>query len=414
MSSLKILVGSLLSILAIQSALAAPAKYQSSPLYGDKKLSDFYEWKDKIPSQPGLLLRSEPLNEGIRLPEGGEQYRILFTSTDGIDGKSPVVVSGSLFLPKGKAPKGGWPLLVWGHGTVGLADQCAPSWAGRVYRNEQYLDQWLKQGFAIVEPDYQGLGVAGPHWLIHVPQLSYNILDSARAALKSGHNISNKVIIAGQSQGGAAAFGAASYSASYAPDLNVKGTIATGVIYKKQDEQLPILNQVNKYTPNPAIAYQILSFLVQQQLDPTLKASEVFTEKAVPLVEHSRSQCVDQIFSDVAFEKLTTANALLDQPSEKYKKLQENFEKSYGYYPTLKINHPVFIGTGANDRTPDARTQVQLVKDACAAGTQVQSHLYHGLGHSEAVPRSLQDAIPFAKLALNDQPIPNICSVNFK
>ena len=31
-----------------------------------------------------------------------------------------------LMLPKG-AKRGGWPLVVWAHGTVGVADACAPS-----------------------------------------------------------------------------------------------------------------------------------------------------------------------------------------------------------------------------------------------------------------------------------------------
>lgn len=392
----------------------APITYTSSAQYGDQVLSPFYQWDKKIPAQPGKLLRFEPLSEGIRLAESDAQYRILFSSTNGIDSKSPTVVSGSLFLPKGQPPKDGWPLLVWGHGTVGLADQCAPSWSGRVYRNAYYLNQWLKQGYAVVEPDYQGLGVAGPHLLINVPQLSYNILDSARAVVGSEFKIANQVIIAGQSQGGAAAFGAASYSATYAPDVNVKGTIATGVIYRKPNSQRPVLNAVNKHQPNPALAYQILGFHVLQQYDPDIQASDVFTEKAIPLVEHSRSQCVGQIFSDVSFEKLSIADALLDKPSDKFVQLQKLFEEKYAYYPTLKINHPVFIGTGADDRTPDARTQVELVKDACAAGTQIESHVYHGHGHSEAVPRSLNDAIRFASQALNNQPIQNTCAVKFE
>ncbi|MFC4952893.1 alpha/beta hydrolase [Acinetobacter puyangensis] len=401
--------------MTLTSIAAQPViHYQSSPLYGDQKLSAFYQWDQKIPDKAGTLLRFEPLDQGIRLADSADQYRILFSSTNGIDSRSPTVVSGSLFLPKGKAPEGGWPLLVWGHGTVGLADQCAPSWSGRVYRNAYYLNQWLKQGYAVVEPDYQGLGVAGPHLLINVPQLSYNILDSARAVVGRQFNVANQVIIAGQSQGGAAAFGAASYSASYAPDINVKGTIATGVIYRKPNSERPVLNAVNKYQPNPALAYQILGFHVLQQYDLSIQASDVFTEKAIPLVEHSRSQCVGQIFSDVSFEKLSIADALLDKPSDKYLALQKLFEEKYSYYPTLKINHPVFIGTGADDRTPDARTQVELVKDACEAGTQVESHVYHGHGHSEAVPHSLNDALTFANKVIHNQPIQNTCSVKFE
>ena len=36
-------------------------------------------------------------------------------------------MSGTLTVPKGKAPKGGWPVISWAHGTTGIADQCAPS-----------------------------------------------------------------------------------------------------------------------------------------------------------------------------------------------------------------------------------------------------------------------------------------------
>ncbi|MBJ9984752.1 alpha/beta hydrolase [Acinetobacter sp. S40] len=411
----KFMVGGLLGFgLQQVQALPVPVEHsQPNSLYGDKVLSAFYEWNEKIPQHPGLLLRIEPLDEGIRLAESQEQYRILFSSTNGLDSRSTTLVSGSLFIPKGQAPEGGWPLLVWGHGTVGLADQCAPSWSGRVYRNAYYLNQWLKQGYAIVEPDYQGLGVGGPHLLINIPQLSFNILDSARAALKANPKIANKIIIAGQSQGGAAAFGAASYSEKYAPDLNIKGTIATGVIYKPKQSKQATLNIANRQIPNPALAYQILGFHVLQQYDPSLKTTDVFTEKAAALVEHSRSQCVGQIFSDVAFEQLSFADALLEYPSEKYLTLQRTFEQQFSQYPTLKIKHPVFIGTGVEDKTPDARNQMALVKDACAQGTAVQAHLYHGRGHSEAVPRSLPDALNFARQALNDEAIPNLCSIDF-
>ncbi|MEA3113437.1 MAG: ATP-binding cassette, subfamily bacterial CydCD [Caballeronia sp.] len=44
------------------------------------------------------------------------------SSTDGLDNRTPVVVSGVLFVPKGTSPQRGWPLMAWAHGTVGSAD----------------------------------------------------------------------------------------------------------------------------------------------------------------------------------------------------------------------------------------------------------------------------------------------------
>src|SRR4051812_15198408 len=55
-----------------------------------------------------------------------------------VDGKSPITVSGALFIPKGTPPQEGWPLLAWAHGTVGIADICAPSWQARSYRDVRY------------------------------------------------------------------------------------------------------------------------------------------------------------------------------------------------------------------------------------------------------------------------------------
>ena len=44
---------------------------------------------------------------------------------DRVDGK-PIAVSGIVVVPKGKTPKGGWPVITYDHGTTGIADVCAP------------------------------------------------------------------------------------------------------------------------------------------------------------------------------------------------------------------------------------------------------------------------------------------------
>ncbi|MEN8549985.1 lipase family protein [Acinetobacter soli] len=379
--------------------------------YGDGRVSEFYTWKSAIPAQPGKLLRTEAVhNPYIRLANDSQAIRILYSSTSGKDSKTPIVVSGSIHLPKGNPPKEGWPVVLWAHGTVGLADACAPSWSGRSYRDVQYLNRWLNEGFAVVATDYEGLGVAGPHLLINNPMLAYSILDSGRAALKTKLPLANKFVIVGQSQGGAGAVAASSYSATYAPDLNIKGSIGTGVIYK-DPEATPEKNQLklNPYEVSPSLAYGIYSFLVTQSLYPEIKTEEIFTPEAAPLVQQARNACLTSFMGDIQTAGLSPAQAYKPNPPASYKKLQEKELNDYGYYPTLKISHPLFIGTGANDRTPDARSQMKLVADACKAGTVVEGHLYHGLGHSETVNASLKDSIPFAKKAIAGEKIQAIC-----
>ncbi|MBI6899386.1 alpha/beta hydrolase [Pseudomonas putida] len=388
-----------LSIAAVAADTFAP---RPDPQQGDGRVSAFYTWSKAIPAIPGKLLRSEPLDSALSLPNAASAQRILYTSLDGIDGKTPIVVSGALFIPKGKAPAGGWPVASWGHGTVGVADICAPSWAGRSYRDVQYLNRWLDEGYAIVATDYQGLGVPGGHPLLNNRMAAYGILDAAKAVVAGVPGLANKVLIVGQSQGGAGAFAAGAYAATYAPDLGVKGSIGTGVIYtigaKNVGEQ-----DVNKV--DPALAYGFYTLLAAQQYDPSIDPRDFYTDKALPLFEQARSSCLSALVSDVVGSGLTPANAKKDYQGDQLKAWLAQVS-----YPTLKLAQPIFIGTGAEDKTPAASTQVALMQDACKAGSVVQGHLYKGLGHSETVNASLRDSIPFARQVISGQPVTPICN----
>ena len=396
---------------------AAMAQYapQPNPEQGDGRVSAFYEWKQAIPATPGKLLRSEPLPETIGLSSAGRQLRILYSSTSGFDSKTPIVVSGALFLPKGKPPKGGWPVIAWAHGTVGLADICAPSWAGRSYRDTVYLNRWLEEGYAVVATDYEGLGVSGPHPLINIPAISYGVLDSIRAVVNGVPDVANNAVIVGQSQGGAAAFGAASYAPTYAPDIHLKGAVGTGVIYNRAPELGPLPPPPVKANPNvfdEAIVYSLFGFVVAQQFDPALQFSDLFTAKGIPLAEKARTGCLAAVEGDAAFGAFTRAETFLDTPGERYRRFLASADDRtarYSRYPTLKLQVPIFIGTGASDLTPSALNQLTLMKDACAAGSVVEGHVYAGLGHSATVNASLRDSVPFVKKVFAGEKITRVC-----
>jgi hypothetical protein len=104
-------------------AVALPAQVPApNPLQGDGRVSGFYTWEGPIPEKPGTLLRQETLEPTLWLTGAAATYRILYSSTNGVDGTTPVVVSGLFFVLKGKPPEGGWPLLAWAHETAGMGD----------------------------------------------------------------------------------------------------------------------------------------------------------------------------------------------------------------------------------------------------------------------------------------------------
>ncbi len=74
--------------------------------YGDGRVSEFYTWKSAIPEQAGKLLKTEAIhNPYIRLANDSQAIRILYSSTSGKDSKTPIVVSGSIHLPKERRRK---------------------------------------------------------------------------------------------------------------------------------------------------------------------------------------------------------------------------------------------------------------------------------------------------------------------
>lgn len=141
-----------------------------------------------------------------------------------------------VFTPKTAPPAGGWPIVAWGHGTTGVIDQCAPSRMklitttilGVDRSTHDMIDSFVKEGYVVVAPDYEGLGEPGGqemHPFLHLKSAAYSITDAV-VATKSwlGNKVSNKWAVAGVSQGGHAALGAAEYAAR--ANMDYKGAVA--------------------------------------------------------------------------------------------------------------------------------------------------------------------------------------------
>src|SRR3954452_2442852 len=109
-----------LLVLALVPAAAA-AKGRTGPA-GDAS----YTPPSPLPSgSHGSLIWARKLSGEAALKSAGKNWKVLYRSV-GTDGKR-IAVSGTVSLPKGKAPKNGWPVISWDHGTTGIADVCAPS-----------------------------------------------------------------------------------------------------------------------------------------------------------------------------------------------------------------------------------------------------------------------------------------------
>lgn len=386
------------------SVTAQALTLPTGPQAGDQKLSPFYEWSGALPKEPGVMLRTEPMPSQPEFTAAGSMERILYTSTDARWNSGVIAVSGILYLPKGKPPEGGWPVVAWGHGTVGVADVCAPSWTKLAPRDATYLNRWLAQGFAVVATDYQGLGGPGPHPYQFWEAEGRSILDSVRAALASHPGVlEDKVVITGQSQGGGSALGASRIAPTYAPELRIMATISTGVLTAFPDGPHKLKNA----TPTEKWPAR---FTMQRIVGGALpdggpKAEDIVTQEGAALLELGRTSCSTEMRDYEQANKLNQGKVFSMAPAELEAMLlpAKNMDG-------VKLSSPLFIGTGLADKTVVPERQYAAAVAMCAAGNRLTWKTYAGLGHGGVVNEAFEDELRFVRQAFAGQAPDSNCN----
>jgi len=174
--------------------------------------------------EPGTLLGSCSLPAEFWPVGAAEAISVVYRSV-GYDGVGREV-SGSVFLPGGAAPAGGWPVVSYAHGTTGLSDLCAPSRVGLTRLEREHVSRWLAAGYVVAATDYEGLATPGPHPYFNGEAVADDVVDIVRATRSLDPRVGRRWLVAGFSQGGHAALFVGLMAARYAPDLDFRGTVA--------------------------------------------------------------------------------------------------------------------------------------------------------------------------------------------
>lgn len=185
------------------------------------QLEPFYTPPADIPAEPGSIIRSEAM-PNVDVP-GGKAVRILYTSQD--ESGKPVAVSGMVFVPNKPAPAKGREILAWAHGTVGLADKCAPSRQADPLKDTQnWLNVAMDRNYVVPATDYYGLGAPGPYTYLIPGQEARDVVNSVRAARNFEQAKAGKRwIVWGHSQGGHSSLWAGTLAKKIAPELDLLG-----------------------------------------------------------------------------------------------------------------------------------------------------------------------------------------------
>lgn len=356
-------------------------------MFGDGGAGSFYEWDRPIPDGPPEILRLERIAPDHALTEAALSERILHTSRGGHDGNQPIIVSGTVYLPKGTPPPGGWPIIAWAHGTVGFADICAPSFNGWAERDVAYLNNWLKQGYAVIASDYEGLGTSGPHPYMMSRSAATGVLHAILAA-QGRYPVSNDVVIVGQSQGAHAAATAGLLQPEIAPGIDLRGIVLTG--WPGTMEMPPL--HMDRYDLAAMLYIRFLP--TYSAIDPSFRPESVLTADGLAAYEAFRTTC-GSTANRAFMARAPVTNTLFSRDITPL----EHRAQPYRAYPPLRFPAPVFLGIGLADELTEPRLSFDAGKRACALGSNISIHLYPGFGHGTTVLRSQEDSIGWVRAA---------------
>ncbi|MCT9819663.1 DUF308 domain-containing protein [Microbacterium sp. W1N] len=367
------------TVLALGSlGLAVAVAVVTTPMReGSTVVDSFYAAPREIPATPGHLVRAEEFTRTV--PAGAKGWRILYTTT-GMDGEVRVA-SALVVVPLGAERGQRWPVVDWNHGTTGFAEHCAPSlqerpfWSGGMY----ILSKVIAQGWAMVAPDYIGLGTQGPHpYLIGEPS-AHASLDAVRAAWElTEAQLSRNTVVWGHSQGGAAALWTGALGDAYAPRVPVRGVAALA----PASDPPSLVEGVTEITGGSIFAS--FAFESFSSIYPDVTYADYIRPGAQTVVRAMAQRCLTDpgtVLSVLAAVGMSTDPDIFSQDPT----TGPLGARLRGNTPPTDIGVPMFVGQGGADSVVPVHTQDGYVERLCRAGQTVDYRVYAGFEHAQVV-----------------------------
>ena len=382
-------IGLLTAALLAAALTGVPSSYAGAPASSRARLD----------APVGTVLQAGPLKRSLWIPRTTSRaYKLTYVTTDAFGHKAPS--TGTVFLPKGRAPRGGWPVVSWAHGTSGMGDSCAPSRVGPAMpkRDWAYLGTWMRQGYAIVASDYAGLGTPGLHAYLHNRSTAHNVVDMVKAGrnldLPASEKLSNRWVVIGQSQGGGGAIATSSYATEFGgKGLDFRGGVGTGTpAYIELLVSLPG-PAVPPVDVSPALTSYLAYILAgMRHVHPELHINSVLTETGKKFVEMAEHACVNE------FEKAVEGTPIGDFFTRPLASLPGFVQAARDYLgmPETSFEKPIFMANGAVDTDVPMETTAAYVGVLTANGADVTFRTYP-TDHNGTMQASLVDSVPFVR-----------------
>ncbi|MET8424960.1 lipase family protein [Nocardia sp. NPDC004860] len=338
----------------------------------------------------GRLSGIELLNGAWSFDRAAGSLGFTYTTVD--QRESPARAGAALYLPSGLPPQGGWPLVVWAHGTTGIGNDCAPSHRPQSDRNRSYFNQILDRGYAVLAPDYQGLGTGGNFSYYNAAVEGRSILDSITAVRGLPVPLSAHWVLIGQSEGAHAVMSAAAlYARNPAAVRGLTGVIATGLRTNPAKSLREMFRRGTTGSENQ-VGYAGYYLAALEGLAPGT-VTPYLSDFGRQYVEKAATACLSDLVAAAGGRR---PEALVADPDNPTPTFEADIRSLVSYQEDL-VPADLMIGYGTADiDVPPA--------DTPAYGAALQDHspwvrvtvtAYPGKDHSGAFLASLPDALTF-------------------
>lgn len=359
----------------------------------------FYTPPTPLPgAHPGDVIWARALTGAAALPAAAHNWLVLYRSTD--TAGRPIAVSGTVAVPRGTPPAGGWPVISWAHGTTGIADVCAPSRDGPDFPDKAYvdminrvLDQWLQKGYAVLKTDYAGLGTPGPHPYLNGYSEARAVTDIARAARHLDSSLGSSWVAMGHSQGGQATLYTAALGPLYAPELRLRAAVAIAPpTFLSEQVALGL-----KAPDAPANSFFPLVLAGMAASAPGVQPDALLTPKGRSLVAGMNGGCTEVLAAPGGWDAWQSAQVVNFHAD--FTPLQAAL-KTLADGETLRPTVPLLLLQAANDQLVHAPFTVATQQRYANVGVDSRLILYKDIPnmppprvHEATVAHSLPDAM---------------------
>lgn len=389
-------------VVPLEPAIIAPAA--AAPELGILKV----DYLGDVPPEQINTLQSKfyPASNQTPARYSVARYQIRFRSFNENGRVAPI--RAEIFIPRVGAPSE-LPVLIYGAGTSGIGNNCAPldeAVHGRNWGDYQvHMLSYAGQGLISMLPHWHGYDDRTRTHLYFIARMEATImLDATRAAYNFfatppsdiQARPAQAVFFGGYSQGGHGALAGLDLAAQYAPELPIKGVIghATAPNVEALLRERPPLA--------PYIVYSYLNYYGGEIIDP----AQVFLPNWLPtFYADASTKCVDE-----AYEYYPADPTLLYQPAfldalytgqlgERYPLFKAALDQNQ-VGGSVETSAPLLLLHGAADTVVTPATIDLFIGQLCNLGKNVNYKFYPDINHFQTRQYGFVDTLTWMQAVL--------------